>query len=106
MGVINLKDSDFDDEVIKSKMPVIVDFFADWCGPCKSMAPIFDELSDKFENKIKFFKVNVDESQEIAQQYGVMSIPTLIIFKKGQVIKSLVGLQDSESITALLKENE
>ena len=103
MGVIHLKAEEFDQEVIKSKIPVIVDFFAEWCGPCQAMVPIFEEISEKFKNKIKFIKINVDESQEIAQNYSVMSIPTLIIFKDGKVNQTLVGLQNSESLVTILE---
>ncbi|MEI7690151.1 MAG: thioredoxin [bacterium] len=103
MSVINLKNDQFDNEVLESKIPVIVDFYADWCGPCKAMAPIFDDVSEQLKDQIKFVKVNVDECQAVAQDYGVMSIPTLIIFKNGKIAKSLTGLQDKESIVNELK---
>lgn len=96
--MIHLTDETFEKEVIKSEQPVIVDFFAEWCGPCKMMGPIFEEVSTKFEGKVKFVKLNVDEARESAMKYGVMSIPTLIVFKGGEVAETLVGLQDAESL--------
>lgn len=81
----------FQSEVLSSSIPVLVDFYADWCGPCQMIAPIVDELSGEYEGKVKIVKLNVDESQDIAMQYGVMSIPTLIMFKGGQEAKRLQG---------------
>lgn len=98
MSVINIKEGEFEKEVLKSDKPVIVDFYADWCGPCKAMAPIFDAVSEKLNDKVRFAKLNVDENQVIAMQYGVMSIPTLIIFKDGKVAETLMGLQDEDSL--------
>lgn len=98
MSLVQIKEGGFENEVIKSDKPVIVDFYADWCGPCKAMEPIFDQLSKKYEGKVKFVKLNVDENQSIAIEYGVMSIPTLIIFKKGKPVDNLMGLQDENSL--------
>ena len=79
-------DQNFADEVLKSEIPVMVDFFAEWCGPCKMIAPIVEELGETYEGKVKIVKLNVDESMDTAQNYGVMSIPTLIFFKNGEQV--------------------
>jgi thioredoxin 1 len=98
MSVVNIKEGEFKKEVLESDKPVIVDFYADWCGPCKAMAPIFEEMSGKLEGKVKFAKLNVDTDQMTAQEYGVMSIPTLMIFKNGEVVETMMGLQDGDSL--------
>jgi thioredoxin 1 len=84
-------DADFEKEIVQSTLPVVVDFWAPWCGPCKVMLPIMDELEIAFAGKVKFTKVNVDEHNEHASGFGVMSIPTFILFKNGQPVKTLVG---------------
>uniref|UniRef100_UPI0035A23103 thioredoxin n=1 Tax=Desulfocucumis palustris TaxID=1898651 RepID=UPI0035A23103 len=89
---LELNDSNFEAEVLKSDLPVLVDFWAPWCGPCRSMAPIIEELSNEYQGKVKITKLNVDQSQEIARRFGIMSIPTLIIFKNGQNVGQTVGL--------------
>lgn len=91
-----LADDNFEAEVIKSETPVLVDFFAEWCGPCKMLAPIIEELTSEYEGKVKIVKLNVDETQETASKYQVMSIPTLIFFKGGEVVEKLVGFQSKE----------
>lgn len=98
MALVHITDENFEAEVLKSKEPVIVDFYADWCSPCRMMGPIFEETSTKFEGKVKFAKLNVDEAQTTAHTYGVMSIPTLIAFKDGELNETMVGLQDPESL--------
>jgi thioredoxin 1 len=98
MAIVHVNDENFEKEVIKSEQPVIVDFFAEWCGPCKMMAPIFEEVSAKFDGKVKFAKLDLDEANETAGKYGVMSIPTLIVFKSGEVSETMVGLQDPDSL--------
>lgn len=84
-------DANFESEVLKSEVPVLVDFWAPWCGPCRVMAPVIDELAKEFEGKAKVGKVNVDENKPLAERYSIMSIPTLIIFKNGQVAGQMVG---------------
>ena len=96
--MLHVDDTNFEKEVLKSDTPVIVDFFADWCGPCKMMGPIFEEVGKKYDSKVKFVKLNVDEAQATAQTFGVMSIPTLVTFKAGEVVDTLVGLQDEDSL--------
>lgn len=88
---LTLTEDNFESEVLKSNIPVLVDFWAPWCGPCRSMAPIIDDLAKEFDGKVKIGKVNVDENRNLAGNYGVMSIPTLIFFKDGQNAGQLVG---------------
>ena len=98
--MLHVDDTNFEAEVLKSDQPVIVDFFAEWCGPCKILGPMFEEVGKKYEGKVKFVKLNVDEARETAMKYGVMSIPTMITFKGGKVVDTMIGLQDEGTITA------
>ena len=82
---------EFENEVIKSELPVLVDFFATWCGPCKMIAPILDQLSDEFAEKAKIVKVDVDQAKEMAMQYSVKSVPTMLLFKNGEIVDKFVG---------------
>lgn len=100
---LELSLENFKEEVLNSEKPVLVDFYADWCGPCKMMAPIVEELARELDGKAKVGKINVDENSDIAVEYNVMSIPTLIIFKNGKEEKRLVGLRDKEELLNLLK---
>ncbi len=84
-------DADFETEVIKSAIPVVVDFWAEWCGPCKMMLPIVEELSGEYEGKVKIVKLNVDEAEDIPAQFGIRNIPTLLFFKNGEVVDKQVG---------------
>lgn len=97
-------DQNFEQEVLKSEKPVLVDFWAAWCGPCQMMGPIIDELAEEVREKYKVGKLNVDENRETASKYGVMSIPTLIIFKDGKVVKQLVGVQSKENLKGELEK--
>lgn len=103
MEIIKLNNENFKSEVIGADKTVLVDFYADWCGPCKMMSPIIDEIAQEVGESIKVCKLNVDEAQDIALEYNVMSIPTLIIFKNGQVMNTLVGLQDKETVLNNIK---
>jgi len=86
-----VSEMEFENEVIKSEVPVVVDFFATWCGPCKMISPILDQLSDEFANQAKIVKVDVDQAKEMAINYNVKSVPTLIVFKNGEVVDKIVG---------------
>ena len=91
MGVEKISDAEFDKEVLKSDKPVVVDFWAEWCGPCRMIAPALEEISGTLAGKVKIVKLNVDESPKTASKYGVMSIPTLMIFKGGEMASRQVG---------------
>lgn len=99
---LKINSENFEKEVLNSEKPVLVDFFADWCGPCKMMAPIVEELATELDGKAKVGKINVDENSDIAIEYNVMSIPTLIVFKNGKEEKRLVGVRDKEELLRLL----
>lgn len=97
MADLTFTDSNFDQEVLKSQTPVLVDFWAEWCGPCKIVDPIVEELAKEYGGKLKVGRLNVDENQQTSSTYNVMSIPTLLIFKNGQPVKSMIGAQAKEN---------
>lgn len=101
----NLTKENWDQEVQKSDKPVIVDFWADWCVPCKILEPIYEELAEKYEGRIKFARLNVDENPEIADRYGIMAIPTLIIFNKGEEINRLIGAAPKQKIEKFIEDS-
>ena len=101
MSVINIKKNNFQNEVLNSEMPVLLDFWAPWCGPCRMVSPIVDEIADE-RGDIKVGKVNVDEQPELAAQFGVMSIPTLVVMKGGKVVNQMVGARPKNQILAML----
>lgn len=96
MAEMNFTDENFEEEVLKSDLPVLVDFYADWCGPCKMMEPVIEELAKEYKGKWKIGKCNVDESHRIAVEYGIQSIPTLLFFKDGKVVDKAMGFQSKE----------
>ena len=102
MAVLKITSDNFEQEVMKSSKPVLLDFWATWCGPCQMQGPVIDEAAEKLADKAVFGKVNVDEQQKLAQQYGVMSIPTLVVLKNGKVVNQTVGARPKEQIAAML----
>ena len=102
MHEINLTNQNFEEEVLKSNLPVLVDFFATWCGPCKMLAPVISELAEKYEGKVKIGKVNVDDGNELAMRYQIMSIPTLVLFKEGKVVSTKIGLSSKSEIENMI----
>jgi thioredoxin 1 len=103
-NVIELTDADFDDAIHKSDVPVLVDFWAPWCGPCKMMAPIIEEVAKDYAGKAKICKLNTDEARDSAMEFGISAIPTLILFKAGQVQKKWVGLTSKKDLAAAIDE--
>ena len=96
--VIQINEKNFKKEVLEENLPVVVDFYADWCPPCQILHPLLEEISEKYREKIKFTRVNIGESEKIAQDYNINSIPTLVFFKNGKEIKRIVGLVGKEEI--------
>ena len=99
---IYFTDENFNEEVLSSNIPVLVDFYADWCGPCKMLAPVIEALAGELEGKVKIGKLNVDNASETAQKYGIMSIPTLLYFKNGEVVNKTVGVVSKTEIEQIL----
>ena len=104
MAELNFTNSNFKEEVLQSKEPVLVDFGATWCGPCRMMGPVVEELANDYAGKVKVGKVNVDEEPELAQEYGIMSIPTIIIFKEGKIVNQVVGARTKSDLEAILQD--
>ena len=105
MSLLHLTDSNFKKEVLESHLPVLVDFWASWCGPCKMIAPMIEELVKEYHGKVKIGKVNVDENSKVATHYGIMSIPTLILFKHGRVMDRMVGALSKADLKKRIDEN-
>ena len=103
MSMLTLEEKNFEEEVLKTDKKVLVDFYADWCGPCKMMLPVIDDIAKELDGKVKVGKVNVDNNQELAIQYDVMSIPTIMVFENGKSIKTFVGVTDKQEIVEVLK---
>ena len=104
MATIQVTDSTFEEEVLKSDKPVVLDFWAPWCGPCKAIAPILEQISDEQGDKIKIVKVNVDDNQKYAADFGIRSIPTLLIFNKGELKNQIVGSIPKAEIEKFIME--
>jgi thioredoxin 1 len=105
MSSTHLTDGNFKKEVLESDLPALVDFWAPWCGPCRTIAPLIDELAKEYRNKLRVCKINVDENPRIATQYAVMSIPTLIFFKNGKVIEQVVRVLNKAELKRKIEEN-
>ena len=104
MAELKITRENFENEVMKSNIPVLIDFWAPWCGPCRMMGPIIEQLADEYEGKAKVGKVNVDEEGELSQAFGVMSIPTIVLIKDGKVVKQAVGARPKAEVEAMLQE--
>ena len=102
--VVNVTDDSFESEVKQSQVPVLVDFWASWCAPCKAISPMIDDLADQFDGQVKVVKVNVDENPATPGQFGVRGIPTLILFKDGQVVDQVVGAVPKNQLEGLIKK--
>ena len=102
MAEVILNEKNFEEEVLNSSIPVLVDFWATWCGPCRMLAPVIEEIANEYEGVAKVCKLNVDEAPKLAAKYGVMSIPTVIVFKNGEVADKSVGFVPKENLTAML----
>lgn len=98
----HVTDQDFDEVVLKSKIPVMIDFYADWCGPCKALAPVVDELSGEYEGKVKIVKMDVDANPDAPQKYGILSIPTMVFIKDGDEVDRLTGALPKDTFVAKL----
>ena len=101
--IVNLTQENFAEQVLQSTAPVLVDFWAEWCGPCKMIAPVLDELADEFEGRAKIGKVNIDEQEALAAEYGIRAIPTLLVFTKGEVTEQIVGARSKRDFKASLE---
>jgi len=101
-GPVAINQANFKQAVLEAKLPVLVDFWAEWCGPCRAVAPVVEELSKEYSGKVEFAKINVDENATLASQYGIMSIPTLILFKKGKPAEQIIGFRPKTELKKLL----
>ena len=104
MAELKITRENFENEVMKSDIPVLIDFWAPWCGPCRMMGAIIEQLAEEYEGKAKVGKVNVDEEGELSQAFGVMSIPTIVLIKDGKVVKQAVGARPKAEVEAMLQE--
>lgn len=103
MSVIKVTSKNFEEEVSKSNVPVLLDFWASWCGPCKMVSPVVDAVAEEVEGRVKVGKINVDEEQELAKSFSIMSIPTLIVINNGKLVNQAVGVRSKEEILDMIK---
>lgn len=105
MADLTFTDNNFQEEVLKSKEPVVVDFWASWCGPCRSVSPTIEQLAEDYKGKVKVGKLNVDDNPQVAGNFGIMSIPTVMVFKDGQPVKSISGAQSKDTYKKMIDES-
>jgi len=103
-SMMQFTDANFEQEVLKSEKPVLVDFWAPWCGPCRAVGPVVEDLAEVYKGRVKVGKINIDDNPKTATTYGVMSIPTLILFNKGDIMDKLIGLSPKERLEGLIKK--
>lgn len=103
--IIHVSDEDFEQQVLKSDVPVLVDYWAEWCGPCKMIAPVLDEIAEEYDGKLKIAKLNIDDNPETPPKYGIRGIPTLMLFKNGSVEATKVGAVSKSQLTAFIDQN-
>ena len=104
-NIINVTDSNFESMVLQSDIPVMVDFWASWCAPCRAIAPIVEEMSNEYAGKVRVAKMNVDENREVSTKYGIMSIPAVFIFKDGEVVEQIIGLRQKEDYVKAIESH-
>lgn len=104
-NVLELNDSTFEAEVVNSSIPVLVDFWATWCGPCRKLGPVVDEIAESYDGKVKFVKVNVEESLETAKKYSISGLPSLLVFKNGEAVERMAGLMPKSTIISNIEKH-
>lgn len=104
-NVIEINDTNFEQEVVNSQIPVVVDFWATWCGPCRKLSPVIEELSDTYENKVKFVKVNIEECMTTAKAYSISGLPSLLVFKDGEAVERMAGMMPKSTIVSNIEKH-